>query len=67
MTKSSKAWSPQTMIQGMLARLESTGLGDGLLAIALRRQLQEAKERVVRPTALVTYDAPSQKTPDDIF
>ena len=61
MTKSSKAWSPQTVIQGMLARLESAGLGEGLLATSLRRQLKEREEGVVRPTALVTHNSPSRQ------
>ena len=67
MTESSKASSPQTAAQGTVARLENMGLGDGLLATALRRQMQEEKEGMVRPTALVTYNSPSQKTSSDIF
>ena len=67
MTKSSNGSELPNGSRKMLARLESMGRGEGPLARALRRQQQEAKAGVVRPTALVTYDAPSQKDPNDIL
>ena len=67
MTKSSKVSSPETVSEQNLALLESSGLGDGLLATALRRHMQERRDGVVRPTALVTHNSPSRRDPNDIL
>ena len=62
MTKSSNNSLLPNGNRKWLARLESMGLGDGLLATAYRRQLQEAEAGVVRPTALVTWLAPIERS-----
>ncbi len=54
MTDSSKTSQPHpTSSEGMLARLERLGLGDGVLAAAYRRGIAERKAGIREPRVYV--------------
>ena len=54
MTESSKTSPhPDTSSEGMLARLERLGLGDGVLAAAYRRGIAERKAGIREPRVYV--------------